>query len=92
MWNINIFLKENNGENKAKLDIFKHLLITSSDCNILLMSEHNIFEWLKSTSESMYEQGGTDIVMHSRSLVHTIASEGDSRKMGRGDRITQREG
>jgi len=39
--NINTFPKENNGENKAKLDLFKHL-VTSSDCDILLLSEHNM--------------------------------------------------
>ena len=38
--NINTFLRENNGENKAKLDLFKHL-VTSSDCDLLLLSEHN---------------------------------------------------
>jgi len=111
---INTFPRENNGENKAKLDSFKHLVI-SSECDLLVLSEHNTnllktrgrdrpdnvmknwwqntisrFEWLKSTSESMFEQGGTAIVTHSRSSAHTIASGGDSRKMGRWNWVTLR--
>ena len=112
--NINTFPKENNGENKAKLDLFKHL-VTSNDCDILLLSEHNMnvlrtehrsrpgtlmrnwwqnsisrFEWLKSTSESQYEQGGTAIITNTRSSAHTIAAGCDTRKMGRWNWITLR--
>jgi hypothetical protein len=38
----------------------------------------------------MFEQGGTAIVTHSRSSAHTIASGGDSRKMGRWNWVTLR--
>jgi len=47
-------------------------------------------ELLKSKSESMFEQGGTAIVTHSRSSAHTIASGGDSWKMGRWNWVTLR--
>jgi len=112
--NVNTFPREKSGENKAKLDMLKHL-VTSSDCNILLLSEHNMnvlrtehrgrpgslmknwwqhtisrFEWLKSTSESPYEQGGTAIITNTRSSAHTIAAGGDTRKMGRWNWITLR--
>ena len=105
--NVNTFPRENSGENKVKLDMLKHL-VTSSDCDILLLSEHNMnvqrtehrgrpgtlmknwwqhtisrFEWLKSTSESPYEQGGTAIITNTRSSAHTIAARGFTRKMGR---------
>lgn len=114
MGTINTFPRENKGENKAKLDVFKQL-VTSGECDLLLLSEHNTnllkkrgrvrpdnvmknwrqnsisrFEWLKSTSESMFEQGGTAIVTHSRSSAHTIASGGDSRNMGRWNWVTLR--
>ena len=92
----------------------KHL-VTASDCDTLLLSEHNMnvlrteyrgrpwtlmknwwqrtvsrFEWLKSTSESPYEQGGTAVITNTRSSAHTIAAGGDTRKMGRWNWITLR--
>jgi len=54
--------------------------------------QHTIsrFEWLKSTSKSQYEQGGTAIITNTRSSVHTIATGCNTRKMGRWNWITLR--